>query len=56
MTRKIDKAIEFVKYRIDDYSRPGSYQEEEWYAKCEAKVDILEEVLYRLEQIKKGEQ
>jgi len=52
---KIDKAIEFVKSRLDDYSHPGSYQEAEWYAKCESKVGILEEVLARLEQIKKGE-
>jgi len=55
VAKKIDKAIEYVKSRIDDYAHPGSYQEQEWYAKCEAKVDILEEVLARLEQIKKGE-
>jgi len=55
VAKKIDKAIEYVKSRLDDYSHPGSYQEQEWYAKCEAKSEILEEVLHRLEQIKKGE-
>ena len=52
MAKKIDRAIEYVKSRIDDYSNPGAYQEKEWYEKCEAKVDILEEVLSTLESIK----
>lgn len=53
--KKIDQAIEFVKSRLEDYQNPGSYQEAEWYARCDAKADILEEVLSRLESIKKGE-
>jgi len=54
-TKKIDKAIEYVKSRLDDYNHPGAYHEAEWYVKCEAKADILEEVLSTLERIKKGE-
>jgi len=55
MASKIDQAIAFVESRLEDYQNPGSYQEQEWYDKCAAKADILEEVLYRLQQIKKGE-
>lgn len=54
-SKKIDKAIEYVKSRLGDYQNPGSYQEAEWYIKCDAKADILEEVLSRLEGIKRGE-
>lgn len=52
--KKIDQAIEYIESRLDDYKNPGTYQEAEYYAKCEAKADILEEVLSRLQSIKEG--
>ena len=51
---KIEKAIASVKFEIDYYSKPGGYQDEEYYVRCRAKVDILEEILCRLEDIQKG--
>lgn len=52
---EIDQAIDFVKTEIDCFRNPGGYMDREYYIRCEAKVDILEDVLYRLEKIKKGE-
>jgi len=51
---KIDQAIEYVKMELGFVKDPIGYQEAEYYVSCRAKEDILEDVLYRLEQIKKG--
>jgi len=52
--KKIDRAIAFVEQELKYVSDPGEGMDSEYYIKCAAKEDILDEVLYRLEQIKKG--
>ena len=50
---KIKEMIEFVEFEIKMYDNPGSYQDPEYYTKCSAKVDVLEDVLYRLKEMLK---
>lgn len=52
--KKIDQAIEHVETELEFVRNPGSYQDPEYYVRCKAQVDILEDVLYRLKQIKEG--
>ena len=52
--KKIDQAIEYVKTELEFLSAPGSYQEPEYYQRCAAQSDILEDVLHRLQHIKEG--
>lgn len=51
---KIDKAIEYVEMELESYKHPGAYLDEEYYIQCDAKVDVLQDVLYRLKSIKDG--
>ncbi len=50
---KIDKIINKLKYEIKYYDSPGSYQDRDYYEKCEAKASILEEILSFVEELKK---
>ncbi len=50
---KIKRMIEYVEGEIKSYSDPGPYNPEEYYIKCDAKVDILEDVLYNLQKLLK---
>ena len=52
---KLERAIAAIEFEIEYYSSPGGYQEEEYYVRCKAKVDILEEILYTLRGIQRGE-
>lgn len=52
--KKIDQAIKEVRDLIEEYSSPMTYQESEYYERCRAKVDVLEDLLHTLERIKKG--
>ncbi len=47
---KIKEMIKYVEAEIASYSDPGAYQPDEYYIRCSAKVDILEDVLYNLTQ------
>ena len=51
---KIDKIINKIKMEIEYHNHPGGYQDMDYYSRCEAKVDILEDVLYYVEQVKEG--
>ncbi|HET8688503.1 MAG TPA: hypothetical protein VFM18_17970 [Methanosarcina sp.] len=53
---KLDKAIAIVKAEIECFDNPGAYHEEEYYVRCRAKVDVLEDVLHYLEELKKEPQ
>jgi hypothetical protein len=46
----VEEILKFLRERRDDYDDPGGYMEEEWYIKCSAKVDILEEVINTIER------
>ncbi len=50
---KLDEAIEYVEYEIAYYNDPRTYQSQEYYARCEAKAQVLGEVLYRLKELNK---
>ena len=53
--KKIDRAIEKVKELIKEYDDPAPYQRTEYYELCRGKINVLEDLLYSLEQIKKGD-
>ena len=46
--------IREVQNRIFDYQNPGSYLDDDYYIRCDAKADILEEVLSSLLDLQKG--
>ena len=50
--KKIDQAIEMVTNLLEEFNTPITYQEPEYYERCQAKADILEEVLANLKSIK----
>jgi hypothetical protein len=50
----IDQVLDMLRSRVKDYKEPGRYMEEEWYVKCAAKVEVLEDVISDIEyRIKK---
>ena len=49
---KIDDAIEYVTTELAYAKNPGTYMDEEYYIRCSAKADILDDVLYRLIQLR----
>ena len=54
--KEIDQAIEYVEGLLEEYQNPMSYCEAEYYERCRAKADVLEDVLQTLQTIKKGAQ
>ena len=51
---KINKAIEYVEMLLEDYKNPGTYCGVEYYERCRAKADVLEDVLTQLKAIKES--
>jgi hypothetical protein len=52
----VEQILELLRQHRDDYNDPGGYQEEEWYIKCAAKVDVLDDMISTIEyRIAKGE-
>lgn len=45
MNNKLEKLLKYLKERKEDYNKPVAYQEDDWYIRCQAKSDILEEVI-----------
>lgn len=43
--REMSDIVDRIKDNLISYKNPGSYQEDSWYIRCEAKADALEEVL-----------
>lgn len=56
MASKIDIAIAEVEALWDSYATPSSYQEPEWYARCDAKYDAFSDVLHILRRLKNEEE
>ena len=46
---KVEQILELLRKYRDDYNDPGGYMEEEYYIKCMAKVDVLEDVISTIE-------
>ena len=49
----VNEILEMMKYELDSYENPGAYLEDTWYAKCDAKADILREMIVRIESSQK---
>ncbi len=50
----IDQVLDMLRSRIKDYE-PSGHMEEEYYIKCAAKVEVLEDLISDIEyRIKKG--
>jgi hypothetical protein len=45
---KLDDLLEYLTGLLNDYGNPMTYQESEYYDKCKAKVDILEDIIGEL--------
>lgn len=45
--------IEGFEYELADYDSPMSYQDPEYYVRCRAKADLLEDVIRQLKQLEK---
>ena len=48
--REIIEGFEFDKAQYDD---PGGYADEKYYIKCEAKSDVLADVIYTLKKFER---
>ena len=51
----VNEILEMMKYELDSYENPGAYLESTWYAKCDAKADILREMIDRIESSQNAE-
>lgn len=45
----VEQILELLRGYRDDYNDPGGYMEEEWYIKCAAKVDVLDDMINLIE-------
>lgn len=45
----VNEILEMMKYELESYENPGAYLSESWYTKCNAKADILREMIDRIE-------
>jgi SepF-like predicted cell division protein (DUF552 family) len=41
----IKNILKYLQYELDMYKNPGSYQDEEYYIKCDTKVDAYEDAI-----------
>jgi hypothetical protein len=53
MTDKLDKLLKYLVDRKEGLDKPVAYQEDEWYIRCEAKSDMLEEVINEVKSLLK---
>ena len=51
----VEEILKKIKDELDMYRNPGSYMPEEYYIRCEAKAEALEEVIYIIEEQLKAE-
>lgn len=45
MPDKLESFLKYLEEKKEDYRKPVFYQEEDWYIRCEAKADILEDLI-----------
>jgi hypothetical protein len=45
--------IEGFEYDLSEYESPGGYQDAEYYVRCRAKADLLEDVIRTLKDFEK---
>jgi hypothetical protein len=45
MTDKLERLLKYLVDRKDGLDKPVSYQEDDWYIRCEAKSDMLAEII-----------
>ena len=56
MSYKLEEFLESLISRKADYDEPMTYQEEEYYNRCVAKSDLLEELIGDVKKLIKDEQ
>ncbi len=56
MCNKIEKAIRYVEMELEFVKNPGTYCDSEYYVRCAAKADILEDVLAYLKKVKEDQE
>lgn len=44
----LERYIEELESDLKGYQSPASYQEEEWYTKCQIRAELLEDIIGRL--------
>lgn len=49
----VEEILELLRSTKEDYENPGSYMEEEWYIKCAAKADVLDDMIYAIKSCMK---
>ena len=50
----VGTVLEMLRSEAADFRNPGNYLEEEWYVKCAAKVEVLDDMISRIESMMKG--
>ena len=53
---KIDQAIKYVEDELEYANNPGTYMDSAWYDRCKYRADALDDVLYKLQQLKNEEE
>lgn len=48
----LSEIIERVEYDLECFNNPGPYLDNEYYARCRAKADYAEEILYLLKELR----
>jgi hypothetical protein len=51
----VEEILELLRSEVETYENPGSYCESEWYDKCRAKAEILNDLIYIIESRNKSE-
>jgi len=49
---KLNELIAKVEYDVNDFKNPMTYQDDKYYADCEAKLGYAEEILVYLKEMK----
>ena len=48
---KLQKLLEYCEYQKKYYDNPGQYEDDEYYIKCQAKSDMLEDVISEIKSL-----
>jgi hypothetical protein len=53
MTVKLESLLKYLVERKEGLDKPVTYQEDDWYIRCEAKSDMLAEIIDEVKSLLK---
>ena len=56
MSDKLERLLKYLVERKENYDKPMTYQDDDYYIRCDAKADMLEEVIDEVKSLMKWEE